>query len=748
MPSAIPYNLRKRKQNNYAEDYETNANGSRASTTHLSMTWILTLLLLLTPFPVTSSDPPRSHQLLCVDGGAQLIQTVNNNSYDVCAEDYCVSFPTPRTVEVVKFPPQTTLHDYTVKWKITNEHQIDIIETTCKATPFCPNIDCIFCVAKITNPECWPRAAIIGFGLALYVTLLICYVFFAVPIVLGTPMVNFARLVGLLAILIVKTMVTLVTRLYNALLHIFARTRHRRRRRIWSDSVNRSTLLPELRNANHFPGVTGCVESCGGPGCDCFYPSSGCLFYRIYLVPDNDDIYEFYKCTRWKENAQLLVTIASNRANSKTFLIQALPNQPESISWLTITLSSVGLPPTPVLANTFITDGNQTAFAPPHYNPPLVCSTSQDAQNLTCEVIEDCICTPAEVKMKCHCKNVNLRSYIRTTDSRLPLLRPNVELRTIQNRLVARIPQLPTAEIILRIRGTFQTSAVVSDAICTIENTHCQGCYNCAKGALAEVNCKSSSSKEEAEIRYNENFFTIPCTSNGTSSKIRLFADRARFHAKCTVQCGKTHTNFEITGILHYTGSIDLALRRIINGESEIFSEINIPDFGHMMDVFFQWTATLWLTVAAVAAILLLTYFCISSTIPSSLIRLIFRLLLTVGCLTVRFCTVVTYTPLRLFFRLRQNHNSHHSKPEEKQLKPHYEQHNCTIRLLLYQLTAQLSTHSTHIFGLTSWNPFQNGFLLRLGKTPSARAQRKTPIFGTCAGSTIESHGSTKAKRI
>uniref|UniRef100_A0A183G5M3 Phlebovirus_G2 domain-containing protein n=1 Tax=Heligmosomoides polygyrus TaxID=6339 RepID=A0A183G5M3_HELPZ len=69
-------------------------------------------------------------------------------------------------------------------------------------------------------------------------------------------------------------------------------------------SINRS-LLPELRNANHFPGVTGCKA--GGPGCDCFYPSSGCLFCRIYLVPNNDDIYEFYKCARWKETVQLLL---------------------------------------------------------------------------------------------------------------------------------------------------------------------------------------------------------------------------------------------------------------------------------------------------------------------------------------------------------------------------------------------------------------------------------------------------------
>ncbi|KAK6040497.1 hypothetical protein COOONC_21998 [Cooperia oncophora] len=35
------------------------------------------------------------------------------------------------------------------------------------------------------------------------------------------------------------------------------------------EGVNRSFLVPELEPGNHFPGRTGCMESCGGPGCGC-----------------------------------------------------------------------------------------------------------------------------------------------------------------------------------------------------------------------------------------------------------------------------------------------------------------------------------------------------------------------------------------------------------------------------------------------------------------------------------------------
>lgn len=37
--------------------------------------------------------------------------------------------------------------------------------------------------------------------------------------------------------------------------------------------INSTAFLPELYQANHLPGLTFCVESCGGPGWGCFYMS-------------------------------------------------------------------------------------------------------------------------------------------------------------------------------------------------------------------------------------------------------------------------------------------------------------------------------------------------------------------------------------------------------------------------------------------------------------------------------------------
>ncbi|KAK5964180.1 Integrase catalytic domain-containing protein [Trichostrongylus colubriformis] len=774
--ASCPYNLRKRRQivmkegEDDGEDQEDSPSQRKVNLVR-RIPWTILTLLTMVQLATANKSYTQEHQLNCIDGGVQLIQN-SSYPYDVCTENYCVSFISPRTVESVKFPPQVTLHDYLVKWKIRDGDKTDIMETLCRATAFCPSIECTFCEANIANPECWPRAALIGVGLLLYVSFMICYVIFAVPVVLGRPLLNVIRWIGLLAKVGVKNLFKCSKAMLGC---IFTRMRRRRRRRIWSEiaiiittmaiavngcqevsvfhqhldlclrsssretctvdttevvkinpfrreaclrltandsaiteirilwkelqlfceketvlytrstryatldskrcphvgsctgdkcaSVNRSTLLHELEQANQYPGVTGCTESCGGLGCDCFYPSSGCLFYRIYLIPEDHRIYEFYRCARWKPAAELLVTMSGTKASTQALRLRVSPNEPKQFSWWTLTLSSLGFPPVPALDSTFVTNGIHTAIAPRHYQPPLVCQTPKDARSMTCEVVEDCICTPAEIKIRCSCKGINLTSHMQHPDHRLPQLRPNVELREDRDQLLARIPHLPTAEFVLRVRGTFHTTSLVSDAVCTVDNTHCSGCYKCAKGAQATVICRSSTEKENAEIRCGDHFFTIPCTINGTRSKLRFYSDFARFHVKCTVHCGKARHPFVITGVLHYTGSIAMAVTRLINGESEIFSEVNFPDVSHIIRVFLQWTGSLLLTIGLVAIALLLTYMCVANSLFLMLLRVVFRFITLLTSAVFRLVAILACKSLRLFYRRQPL-----SKLEEKQL--------------------------------------------------------------------------------
>lgn len=111
--------------------------------------------------------------------------------------------------------------------------------------------------------------------------------------------------------------------------------------------INSSSPIPELEPGNNSPGRTACMESCGGPGCDCFFLSSGCLFYRIYAKPRNEKIYELFRCARWTEEIKLEVTTVSLRSTTgnRRYVLALIPNVPTTVSDMRITMTAISMPP-------------------------------------------------------------------------------------------------------------------------------------------------------------------------------------------------------------------------------------------------------------------------------------------------------------------------------------------------------------------------------------------------------------------
>ena len=65
--------------------------------------------------------------------------------------------------------------------------------------------------------------------------------------------------------------------------------------------VGPQTHMAELSTANSYPGITYCAESCGGIGCNCFFPSPDCLFYRVYHKHTDDRVHEVFSCPVWEQ---------------------------------------------------------------------------------------------------------------------------------------------------------------------------------------------------------------------------------------------------------------------------------------------------------------------------------------------------------------------------------------------------------------------------------------------------------------
>ncbi|ETN78824.1 hypothetical protein NECAME_18175 [Necator americanus] len=66
--------------------------------------------------------------------------------------------------------------------------------------------------------------------------------------------------------------------------------------------------VPELREAEVYPGYSKCSETCGGIICGCLgLPLAGCLFYRVAHMPLDNVVYQIYRCPSWSPEVHLRV---------------------------------------------------------------------------------------------------------------------------------------------------------------------------------------------------------------------------------------------------------------------------------------------------------------------------------------------------------------------------------------------------------------------------------------------------------
>ncbi|KIH67143.1 hypothetical protein ANCDUO_02529 [Ancylostoma duodenale] len=128
-------------------------------------------------------------------------------------------------------------------------------------------------------------------------------------------------------------------------------------------NITPNSLVKELDIANNFTGITYCSESCGGLGCSCGYPSSGCLFYRIYHVPVDQTIYEVFDCPTWFETAK--VKFQQFRGNGKSPIphaVELVPRSTKTTGSMKMEITSIVTGPISILTKRFITNGKSIAY--------------------------------------------------------------------------------------------------------------------------------------------------------------------------------------------------------------------------------------------------------------------------------------------------------------------------------------------------------------------------------------------------
>ncbi|VDP53398.1 unnamed protein product, partial [Heligmosomoides polygyrus] len=297
----------------------------------------------------------------------------------------------------------------------------------------------------------------------------------------------------------------------------------------------------------------------------------------IYAQPINDEIFEIFHCNRWRESASVEI-IHLDAALLPTVPVEIVINN----------LTSVGIPPLPLLNNPFISD---------------------DVKNLQCQMFDDCTCVPAETKANCYCKNLPIGTWFKSKRNQLPVLYPSLTFRQDASaRVQATVTNMVTGEIVLSFQDTLETEILVDDDVCRVTASDLKGCYNRVKGSVAEAICFSSRDGSLAEIVCGETSFTIPCNTTESRSDLRFSLTKARINFACVVSCGRVTTSFDIAGILKFTASAQGLVEQWLSGESVSLSEIQWPDLAHIARVFLQWHKTLAIAIVTLLIAIAITY--------------------------------------------------------------------------------------------------------------------------------------------
>ncbi|KAK6032978.1 hypothetical protein OSTOST_00818, partial [Ostertagia ostertagi] len=295
------------------------------------------------------------------------------------------------------------------------------------------------------------------------------------------------------------------------------------------------------------------------------------------------------------------------KGRARSYFLYMHPNMPNKLGGFKFTLASITVPPIPLLSTRFVTDGIGEALWHNEIKSPLLFPNRTAAENLWCEINDDCQCYPAVIKVNCRCKQVNISARFTNLQHYLPIATPSVILRSSNGGVQAKIPVMTTSEITLSIDDRLETTVIVQDSVCSIENAELPGCYNCAKGAVTQVRC-TAPKQSQAEVRCDQSSFSILCDEKGIATSLRFSFNKARVFLKCSVSCRKTISSFELSGILNFAHTTHGMMSMWMSGSANDNSELQWTDFGHILDVFTHWYKTVITAIFLVGILVFCTF--------------------------------------------------------------------------------------------------------------------------------------------
>ncbi|EGT41705.1 hypothetical protein CAEBREN_29771, partial [Caenorhabditis brenneri] len=382
--------------------------------------------------------------------------------------------------------------------------------------------------------------------------------------------------------------------------------------------VGPQSKLIEFPEGNKYPGKTYCERSCGTLWCRCLLPTPGCLFYRNYAIPTNDDLFEMYTCESWTERVKMSTSITVNNQKTKDSFLLGLGDEKrlkydDDNTKITVRLLEIGeTTGLSVLGKKFIQKGEKIALVQTVDEIyPLECDETG-----SCQYRETCQCRNAEDTAICDCREPDLYKILDNKRDNLPIITERYHLSTTPDNTPAIKMRHNTLHIQISLENIYHTSAAESKIDCSIKDvTTFKGCYNCLKGATQNITC-TSKQETHAKLTCGDDHFIdlLTCDKKGIVNEIHRQFNESKITGKCQVLCGSKNNSVTVEGKLDYVSHPSLLeyLNKVMKSETKI-TDIHpnlIPDVGGFLDNIYTGLMEIILGLICFTVIAAIIYLC------------------------------------------------------------------------------------------------------------------------------------------
>ena len=392
------------------------------------------------------------------------------------------------------------------------------------------------------------------------------------------------------------------------------------------NSHSKFTEISSLANSR--PGISGCFESCGCGGCQCFWCDSGCLFFRLFAEPTDEKTYEVFKCSTWQLKIEIEVELhLSDDGKIITEKLVLYPGKTAKLKTLEFALIGVTQPPLPILNQVFVTDGDHifTVIQASETGMPIAgtigefqCGTREKAKNFNeCVFTPNlCQCFPQESTVHCRCTQLSIAAMFSKAEHSLPLEMQGLTISGKGTDLSAQLGSLANLELQVTSQNV-SLFYVYGPSTCQVTPISFKGCYSCVPGAKLKYSCKTDKGKNLlalVECGKDTNFNAI-CSETSHVDEVSINFQRADIEEPCTVSCGGPKTTFVLKGTLVF-----IEKEMVVNitdvhhghkGKAEWSNPFSGLDFKHIFDFLkSNWLMVIFSILGAILCVYLILTIC------------------------------------------------------------------------------------------------------------------------------------------